>query len=76
MRNYALRITNYEFMKYTNIFDSHAHYDDGWFDKDRESLLEALPSKGVCGVVNNAVDLESAKTWKTCPTITSTALRS
>ena len=60
MRNYALRITNYEFMKYTNIFDSHAHYDDDWFDEDRESLLEALPSKGVCGVVNNAVDLESA----------------
>lgn len=45
---------------YNNIFDSHAHYDDGWFDEDREQLLEALPDKGVCGVVNNAVDLKSA----------------
>lgn len=45
---------------YNNIFDSHAHYDDGWFDADRDQLLEALPDKGVCGVVNNAVDLQSA----------------
>ena len=45
---------------YNNIFDAHAHYDDAWFDGDREALLEALPSKGVCGVVNNSVDLESA----------------
>lgn len=45
---------------YHNIFDSHAHYDDAWFDDDREALLAALPEKGVCGVVNNAVDLESA----------------
>ena len=43
-----------------NIFDSHAHYDDSWFDDDREELLAALPEKGVCGVVNNAVDLDSA----------------
>ena len=47
-------------MMYHNIFDSHAHYDDAWFDDDREALLAALPEKGVCGVVNNAVDLESA----------------
>lgn len=45
---------------YNNIFDSHAHYDDGWFDEDRDELLEKLPSKGVCGVVNNAVDLKSS----------------
>ncbi len=47
-------------MNYNNIFDSHAHYDDGWFDGDRGELLASLPEKGVCGVVNNAVDLESA----------------
>ena len=47
-------------MNYTNIFDSHAHYDDAWFDEDREAVLEGLPEKGVCGVVNNAVDLDSA----------------
>ena len=44
-----------------NIFDSHAHYDDGWFDEDRDALLGSLPEKGVCGVVNNSVDIENAK---------------
>ena len=43
-----------------NIFDSHAHYDDRWFDGDREALLAALPAQGVCGIVNNAVDLDAA----------------
>ena len=47
-------------MTFSNIFDSHAHYDDAWFDDDREELLAALPAQGVCGVVNNAVDLKSA----------------
>ena len=45
----------------SNIFDAHAHYDDSWFDEDRDSVLGALPDKGVCGVVNNSVDLENAK---------------
>ena len=45
---------------FNNIFDSHAHYDDSWFDEDRDSLLEKLPELGVCGVVNNAVDPESS----------------
>ncbi len=49
-------------MTYQNIFDSHAHYDDKWFDSDRNELLNQLPKKGVVGVVNNAVDLKSAKT--------------
>ena len=43
-----------------NIFDAHAHYDDERFDGDREELLAALPEKGVCAVMNNSVDLESA----------------
>ena len=47
-------------MSYKNIFDAHAHYDDSWFDEDRGELLAALPEKGVCGVVNNAVDLKTA----------------
>ena len=46
--------------KLYQIFDAHAHYDDKWFDDDRETLLEKLPGQGVCGIVNNAVDLESA----------------
>lgn len=47
-------------MKYNNIFDAHAHYDDKWFDEDRDELLSSLPQKGVCAVVNNAVDLKTA----------------
>lgn len=44
---------------YTNIFDAHCHYDDEWFDNDRDELIEKLPSKGVCGVVTNATDLKN-----------------
>lgn len=47
---------------FNNIFDAHAHYDDSWFDEDRFELLEKIHSKGVCGIVNNATDLKSAKT--------------
>lgn len=43
-----------------NIFDAHAHYDDDWFSDDREQLLESLPQKGICAVVNAAVDLKTA----------------
>ncbi|MCR5653271.1 MAG: TatD family hydrolase, partial [Ruminococcus sp.] len=46
------------------IFDAHAHYDDAWFDEDREELLEILPRSGVSGVVCNAVDLKSAEVIK------------
>lgn len=48
-------------MDYTNIFDAHAHYDDAWFDEDRDALLASLPEQGVCGIVNNAVDLKTAR---------------
>lgn len=36
------------------IFDSHAHYDDKTFAKDRATVLETLPAQGVCGVINCA----------------------
>ncbi len=42
------------------IFDSHAHYDDPAFDEDRDALLAALPTGGVCGVINAASDIPSA----------------
>lgn len=48
-------------MNYNNIFDAHAHYDDKWFDDDRFDLLDNIQSKGVCGIVNNSVDLNTAK---------------
>lgn len=49
-------------MNYNNIFDAHAHYDDAWFDEDRFNLLDNIQNKGVCGIVNNAVDLKTAQT--------------
>ena len=42
------------------IFDSHAHYDDAAFDADRSALLESLPQRGVCGVINAGSHLESS----------------
>lgn len=34
------------------IFDTHAHYDDGQFDDDREELLRSMPENGVGRIVN------------------------
>ncbi len=48
-------------MNYSNIFDAHAHYDDKWFDDDRFNLLDSMKNRGVCGIVNNSVNLETAK---------------
>lgn len=48
-------------MNYNNIFDAHAHYDDKWFDDDRKELLDKIQDKGVCGIVNNSVDLVTAE---------------
>ena len=25
------------------LFDTHAHYDDDWFDEDRDALLASMP---------------------------------
>ena len=46
---------------YNNIFDSHAHYDDASFSEDLTELLEALPGKGISGIVNCATDIDSCK---------------
>ncbi len=42
------------------IFDTHAHYDDKAFDEDREELLKKLFADKVCGIVNQATDIDSA----------------
>ena len=39
------------------IFDTHSHYDDEAFDKDREDLLTGLASKGVGTVVSVGADI-------------------
>ena len=43
------------------IFDSHAHYDAEQFDVDRDAVLTALPTQGVCAVVQCATDPDSIK---------------
>ena len=47
--------------EYSNIFDSHAHYDAPKFDGDRHALLSALPEQGVRAVMSAADTLESAE---------------
>lgn len=41
------------------IFDTHAHYDDGAFDEDREQLLAELAAHGIARVVNVGSDFEA-----------------
>lgn len=45
----------------TNIFDTHAHYDDEQFNEDRSALLSSLKNKGVSGVINCATTPDSAR---------------
>lgn len=41
-------------------FDTHAHYDDKRFQKDRDELLQAMPEAGVELIVNVGCDLTSS----------------
>ncbi len=43
------------------IFDTHAHYDDDQFDKDRYELIESLPANGVEAVTDIGASFESCK---------------
>jgi TatD DNase family protein len=43
------------------IFDTHAHYDDDWFDEDREALLRGLSSRGVGTVVNVGASMRGSR---------------
>ena len=44
------------------IFDTHAHYDSGGFNADRDEVLSALPAAGVGLVVDPGCELESSRT--------------
>ena len=44
-----------------NIFDSHAHYNDRAFDKDRAEILQTLPSKGIDTVVNIGASMDDCE---------------
>ena len=41
------------------IFDTHAHYDDEQFDKDREEVLASMEAQGVGTIVNVSATLNS-----------------
>lgn len=43
------------------IFDSHAHYDDEAFNKDREKVIRGLNDKGVIGVLNCGASIEGSR---------------
>ena len=43
------------------IFDTHAHYDSGGFNADRDAVLAALPAAGVGLVVDPGCDVESSR---------------
>ncbi len=44
-----------------NIFDSHAHFDDEAFSKDRDELLSELFNNTVCNVINVGADMKSSE---------------
>ncbi len=43
------------------FFDTHAHYDDAWFDADRDDLIASLPEGGVELVMNCGCDRGSSE---------------
>ena len=43
------------------IFDTHAHYDSGAFNADREELLASMPQKGVGLIVNPGCEERSSR---------------
>lgn len=44
---------------YTNIFDTHSHYDDDQFDSDRIELLKSMPQQGISKIVSCGCDISS-----------------
>ena len=46
------------------IFDTHAHYDDGWFDEDRDELLRGMNAAGVGRIVDIGSDWKSLEVVK------------
>ncbi|WP_167957163.1 TatD family hydrolase [Anaerosporobacter faecicola] len=43
------------------IIDTHAHYDDGQFDIDREELLTSMEANGITRIVNVGADMDSSR---------------
>ena len=45
----------------TNIFESHAHFDDERYDPDRDELISSLKEKGIEAVVNIGADMKGSR---------------
>ncbi len=43
------------------FFDSHAHYDDKKFDRDRHGLIDEINKTGVSNIINVGADISSSK---------------
>lgn len=43
------------------LFDTHAHFDDRQFDKDRDEVLKSLKSLGVSNIVNIGADMKGSE---------------
>lgn len=43
------------------IFDTHSHYDDEAFDKDREELFRRFPEQGIGTIVTVGADIATSK---------------
>lgn len=46
---------------YSNIFDTHSHYDDKQFNADRSTLLKSVKQNGVCSIVSCGCDIETTE---------------
>ena len=46
----------------TMLFDTHAHYDDRWFDADRDALLSSMPEHNVGLILNPGCTVETSET--------------
>ena len=43
------------------IFETHAHYDDEWYDEDRRELISRLLSTDISFITNIGADLITSK---------------
>ena len=43
------------------LFDTHAHFDDERFDKDRDAVIQSLKDFGVTNVVNIGADMQGSR---------------
>lgn len=44
------------------LFDTHAHYDDDWFDADRDELLSSMPAHNVGLILNPGCTVGTSET--------------